>query len=110
LINGVDFKIVNDATRSAVKNNIDALIAAGKKQRILVQEGTKPADVIGPAEWHRAIPKDLFSASAPSFIYHNTFAIMLFDKKQVIIIKNANLADYQRRQFEHLWRAGKKLS
>lgn len=110
LISGVDFGIVDEATRQAVQKNIDGLIAAGKRQRILVQEGTKARDVLGPAEWHRTIPKDLFSASAPCFIYHNTFAMMLFDKKQVIIIRNANLADYQRRQFEHLWQAGKILS
>lgn len=109
LINGVDFSIVDDDTRRAVRQNIDSLIAAGKRQRILVQEGTKPRDVIGPAEWHRSIPAALFSAATPSFIYHNCFAIMLFDKKQVIIIRNANLADYERRQFEYLWAMGKPL-
>ena len=109
LINGVDFTMVDDATRDAVQKNIDQLVAAGKRQRILVREGTKAKDVIGSSEWHRAIPATLFSATAPSFIFHNCFAIMLFDKKQVIIIRNANLADYQRRQFEHLWALGSRL-
>lgn len=110
LINGVDFGVVDAPTRVAVERNIDSLIAAGKRQRILVREGTRASDVVGPAEWHRAIPETLFSASAPSFVYHHCFAIMLFDKQQVVILHNANLADYQRRQFDHLWESAQPLS
>lgn len=109
LINGVDFKVVDDKTKKAVEDNIRRLIDAGKRQRILVQEGTKARDIIGPLEWYRAIPEELFSATTPSFIYHNCFAIMLFDKKQVIILRNANLAMHQRQQFEHLWSLGKAI-
>ena len=109
LINGVDFSIVDDKTRAEVRTNIERIQSAGKRQRILVEEGTKAKDIIGPPEWHRAIPSDIFSASTPSFIYHDCFAMMLIDKEQIIVIRNGNLAEHQRRQFEYLWDMGKVL-
>ena len=109
LINGVDFSIVDHATRDAVRANIDRLIGAGKRQRILVAEGTTTQDVEGPSDWYRAIPRTIFSASTPSFVYHNCFAVMLVEKQQIIIIRNGNLAEYQKRQFDYLWDAGKPL-
>lgn len=110
LINGVDFSIVDDDTRHAVQTNIDRLIAAGKRQRILVREGTHASDIIGPPEWHRAIPAAAFSAETPSFIYHNCFAVMLIEKQQIIIIRNGNLAECQARQFNYLWGIGQAVS
>lgn len=110
LINGVDFTVMNDDTRNAVQTNIDRLIAAGKRQRILVRAGTRQRDIVGPVEWYRAIPADIFSASTPSFIYHNCFAVMMLEKEQLIIIRNGNLAEHQARQFDYLWAMGQALA
>jgi transcriptional regulator with XRE-family HTH domain len=109
MINGVDFSLLDQDTRSAVEANIKRLIAEGKRQRVLVREGTNAADIIGPHEWHRAIPAPLFSALTPSFIYHNCFAVMLVEKQQVIILRNGNLAEHQARQFNYLWDMGQVL-
>jgi DNA-binding XRE family transcriptional regulator len=109
LINGVDFSILDESTRESVDANIKRLIAEEKRQRVLVCEGTTEKDIIGPADWYRAIPAQLFSALTPSFIYHTCFAVMLVEKQQVIILRNGNLAEYQTRQFEHLWAIGSEL-
>lgn len=103
LINGVDYQVIDADTRIAIEQNIKRLQASGKRQRLLVQEGTRAKDVIGPPEWHRALPKALFSGVAPLFIFHHSCAFMLFSKQQVIIIRNADLAAQQKRQFEVLW-------
>lgn len=109
MINGVDFSIMDKTTGQVVLSNIERLKAAGKRQRVLVREGTPVRDILGPLSWHRALPAHLFSAVTPSLVYHNCFAIMLFDKKQVMIIRNGNLAEYQKRQFDFLWDSARPL-
>ncbi len=103
LVNGVDFGLIDQATHDSIKRQVSRLQQSGRKQRILVEEGTPREKIIGPLEWHRSLPSDIFSAATPSFIYNDCFAIMLLEKKQVIIIRNTSLADFQRRQFDWLW-------
>jgi len=109
LINGVDYSVMKPETRTSVEHNTQRLIASGKSLRLLVRENTKRSAIIGPAEWHRALPDNIFSAVAPSFIYHNCFALMLVEKQRIIILRNADLAEHQRRQFDFLWGAAVPL-
>jgi len=54
-------------------------------------------------EWHRQVADNLFSASTPSFIFSDYFAIDLVGRKQIILIQNAELAEEQRRRFDYIW-------
>lgn len=107
LLNGYEPGYLNKEQSQKVENHVRRLLDAGKKQRILVKEGVQAQELIrsapAPLEWYRCIPETSLSSLSPFFIFHNNYAIELFEKKRVIIIKNADLADYQRQQFNLVW-------
>lgn len=70
--------------------------------KILIQEGDINFSAGSYAEY-RWVPKEKFSA-APFYVYGDKLAMILFDKDvSVYIIKNRDIADAQRKQFNIAW-------
>lgn len=103
LISGVDYKRIQDEHRDSVNGHIKRLQDAGKQERLLIKSDNTAHDIMGPMEWHRQVADNLFSASTPSFIFSDYFAIDLVGRKQIILIQNAELAEEQRRRFDYIW-------
>lgn len=109
LVSGVDTTLLTDDELAGVAMHVQRLQAAGLSQRVLVREGTKAEQVSGPPSWYRALPAAMFSATTPCFVFADRYAMMLYDKQQVVIIRNAALADDQKRKFNMLWENAKTL-
>jgi hypothetical protein len=61
------------------------------------------------AENFRIVPKTVFAADAPYYVYQNKVAIMKArDPIRIILITNPTLAKSFRAQFEYHWENGKK--
>lgn len=109
LVNGVAFTSASADLREAIARHVRRLQDSGLSERILVAEATSKKDIIGPPEWHRALPSEIFSANTPYLIFGDFFAMVLMDKQETIIIRNASLAGHQRSQFEWLWKLAKPV-
>lgn len=103
LISGVDYHGLDEAISNDILAHIQRLQAAGMNERVLVKPGTLKSEIIGPSDWHRTLDSTLFSAEAPFFVFADCYAIDLIGKKQVIIIRNQQLADDQRNRFNFMW-------
>lgn len=109
LINGVDYGLVDDELRAAITAHVKRLQAAGLSERVLVQQDTKIANIVGPPAWHRRLPDVLFSGMAASFIFADCYAVMMIEKQEVIIVRNRSLAECHAKVFNFLWEQAKPL-
>lgn len=103
LVSGVDYRDFDEKLWDHVRGHIARLQESHKAQRVLVSPGNGVADIIGPLGWHRRMPADIFSATTPTMIFGDHYAMMLQDQKEWLIITNRSLADNQRRVFDYLW-------
>jgi len=110
MINGIDMTAFKGKHLEQVEDHVARLQEAGMNERILVKEGARLKDLRGPVEWYRAVPDSIFSASTPSFIFAHCFAIMLWDRDEVFVLKNKHVADDQRRTFTYLWDRAKPIT
>lgn len=103
LLSGVDFSMLDTEQKSHVQAQVDRLVNFDMRARVLVEEGTEADDIVGPKEWYRSIPREVFYAATPCFVFYDRFALMMFEKQKVVIIRNADVAEDQRRKFQFLW-------
>ncbi len=76
----------------------------GIKYRIIISD--KDKNSFGSGFWeYRKIPERFFASGIPFFIYGNKVAIMLWHKTpaKIIIIRDENLVETFRRQFNFIW-------
>ncbi len=75
----------------------------GVNYRILVSEGDDFLAASSTYAKYKWMPKELFS-SVPFYIYDNKMAIIRFgEEPQVYVIKNKDITDAYRRQFDAIW-------
>lgn len=75
----------------------------GVSYRILVSEGDDFLAASSSYAQYRWMPQELFS-SVPFYIYANKMAIIRFgNEPQVYVIKNQDITDSYRKQFEAIW-------
>lgn len=110
LLTGVDYNDFDEQLWEPVRAHIARLQEAGISQRILVNSTNLAGDIIGPLAWHRRVGSDVFSASTPTMVFGDCYALMLQDQKEWMIITNRNLANNQRRVFNYMWEDAQPLA
>lgn len=103
MINALDMAVFEEDHRRAIEEHVARLQAHGMFERVLVKEGQRHEDLIGPKSWYRVLSADAFSAASPCFIFSDRYGIMLWEAQEILIIKNRHLAEDQRRKFDFMW-------
>jgi transcriptional regulator with XRE-family HTH domain len=109
MLSAVDAKMFDQGHNEKIMEHVRRFQEHGMEQKILVPEGTTKKDLEdwGPVEWHRTLPRNVYSSTTPSFIFGDCYGLMLWEKKEIFIIRNRDLAEDQARKFLFLWeRAG----
>lgn len=94
LINGAD----ESKTPPALVKKVQDLRTKGLKMRHLVCAGD--THLRGPLTEYRYVPQENFTNQV-RFVYAGTLAI--FTKDKILLIRNADIAEAERRQFNLLW-------
>jgi len=108
LISGVDERKFVEEDKIALLQHLRRLKKLKCKEKVLVKEGDK-FFVKGPQTKYKWIPKDFFNAS-PVYVYNDKLTMVIWgNPNYAIIIKNKELADSYRKQFNLLWNIAKKV-
>ena len=107
LISGVEERRFIEEDKIALKQHLMRLKKLKCNERILIKEGDT-CFIKGPQTEYRYTPKGSFNPT-PIYVYGNKLTIIIWgNPNYAIIIKNKNLADSYRKQFNLLWRISKK--
>jgi hypothetical protein len=112
MINAIDIAMFDSEHSAKIGEHVTRLRENGIEERILFPEGTKLKDLTkdwGPPEWHRTLSRDLLSNATPSFVFGDCYGIMLWEKQEIFIIRNRDLAEDQARKFTFLWEHARVL-
>ena len=109
LISGVEESKFIGEDEIALKQHLKRLQELKCSERILIKEGDTTF-VEGPQTEYRWIPEQYFNPT-PIYVYNNKLTIIIWgNPNYAIIIKNKNLADAYRKQFNLLWKISKKTN
>lgn len=107
LISGVDERKFIKEDKIALEQHLLKLRKLKCKERILIREGDKYF-VKGPQTEYRWIQEESFNPT-PIYVYNNKLTIIIWgNPNYAIIIKNKDLADAYRKQFNLLWKISEK--
>ena len=74
--------------------------ATGFKERILIRQDD--TFLLSPPETYRWISPELIG-TIPYYVYKDRFAMIMWESRRTVIIRNQSIADTFRRQFDFLW-------
>ena len=104
---GVDENKFFKNDKAAIDKYIQDMRKFGFKERLIAEEGAKTF-VSGEQFDYRLLPKKYFNPN-PMFIYGGKVVFFIWgDPLYVIIIRNSNVSDLNKKQFEMLWKIAKK--
>ena len=107
VISGVEERKYMDEDKIALQQQMKILRELKCTERILIKEGDRTF-VEGSQTEYRWIPEQYFNPT-PIYSYKNKLTIIIWgNPNYAIIIKNKNLADAYRKQFNMLWKISKK--
>ncbi|MBI5389015.1 hypothetical protein HZB01_01405 [Candidatus Woesearchaeota archaeon] len=107
LISGVEETRFREADPIALEQHVKHLKRFKMTERVLIMEGDTDF-VEGDQTTYRWIPREFFSPT-PTFIYGDKIGIIIWsDPNYLAIIKNKELAESYKRQFNFLWKIAKK--
>ena len=108
LISGVEEKRFIEEDKIALEQHLKRLQKLKCKERILLKKGdTHFAE--GSQTEYRWIPEESFNPT-PIYVYNEKLTIIIWgNPNYAIIIKNKNLADAYRKQFNLLWKISEKI-
>jgi len=109
LASGLNQALLSEKGRKLAQSYLTQIETLGVTERILVSEDFETEFSLGSLSRYRGIKRDYFSANSPTFIFGDYYYLMLPDEQKVVIIHNANMADFQRRVFENLWKDAKSF-
>ena len=108
MISGVDERKFMEEDKIALKQHLLKLRKLKSKEKILVKEGDKYF-VEGPQTKYKWISEESFNPT-PIYVYNNKLTVIIWgNPNYAIIIKNRNLADAYRKQFNMLWKISKQI-
>jgi sugar-specific transcriptional regulator TrmB len=108
LISGVEERKFIEEDKIALEQHLKRLRKLKCKERILIKAGDT-SFVEGPQTEYRWIPKESFNPT-PIYVYSDKLTVVIWgNPNYAIIIKNKNLADSYRKQFNLLWKISKKI-
>ena len=108
LISGVEEKKFIEEDKIALEQHLKRLQKLKCKERILLKEGDTQF-VEGLQTEYKWIPEESFNPT-PIYVYNEKLTIIIWgNPNYAIIIKNKNLADAYRKQFNLLWKISKKI-
>ena len=102
---GINEENLSQEERESVVKNLEPLRSKEFSQRLLIKENMAVAieERVNPKESYRVLHKEYFSDTTPCFIFGPYYAMMLYDERKVIVIKNKPLAALQKKIFNALW-------
>jgi len=108
LISGVEEKRFIEEDKIALEQHLKRLQKLKCKERILLKKGdTHFAE--GSQTEYRWIPEESFNPT-PIYVYNEKLTIIIWgNPNYAIIIRNKNLADAYRKQFNLLWKISEKI-
>ena len=108
LISGVDERKFIEADRIALEQYLRELRKLKCTERILIEEGDTRV-MEGQQSQYRYLPKDSFT-STPIFSYSDKLTVLVWGMPNyAIIIKNRNLAEAYKKQFNLIWKNSRKV-
>jgi len=109
LISGVDERKFMEADNIALEQHLSTIRRLKCKEKVLVKEGEN-VFLEGKQTIYKAVPKESFTQTTPTFVYNNKFTIVVWGNPMyAIVIENKDIAETYRRQFNHLWKTAKKV-
>ena len=107
LIFGVEEKRFLGEEKIALEQYLNKLRKLKGKERVLIKKGDT-LFVEGKQTDYRWIPKEYFEAT-PVYVYGDNLAMLVFGTPNyLIIVRNRNLAESYRKQFNLLWKISKE--
>lgn len=108
LISGVEEKKFIEEDKIALQQHLKRLQKLKCKERIILKKGDTQF-IEGSQTEYRWIPEESFN-STPIYVYNEKLTIIIWgNPNYAIIIKNKNLADTYRKQFDLLWKISEKI-
>jgi transcriptional regulator with XRE-family HTH domain len=104
LMSGINQELLRGLAREKVIDHNKKLRLFGARERFLVPETLDPKFMTTDPQFYRGLPWAHFSDRVQTFVYGDKFAILMLGKNELHIIKNAAVADAQRKQYEYLWK------
>lgn len=109
VLSGVEEKKYMEEDKIALQQQMKRLRELKCTERILIKEGDTTF-VEGSQTEYRWIPEQYFNPT-PIYVYNDKLTIIIWgNPNYAIIIKNKNLADAYRKQFNLLWKISKKIN
>ena len=106
LLNGINQEHLTPAARAKVLTYAEKIKALNVKERLIVPKTLPTHLMTADISQYRGLDWNFFSDTTPTFIFGDYYAMMMFDIGEVWIVHNASLANFQRKQFELLWKCG----
>ncbi len=104
---GVDETKFFKNDKAAIEKYILDMRKFGFKERLITVEGAKTF-ISGAQSEYRLLPKKYFNPN-PMYIYGNKVVFLIWgDPLYAIMIRNSNISDLNKKQFEMLWKIAKK--
>ena len=108
LISGVEEKRFIEEDKTALEQHLKRLQNLKCKERILLKKGDTHF-VKGSQTEYRWIQKESFNPT-PIYVYNEKLTVIIWgNPNYAIIVKNKNLADAYRKQFDLLWKISEKI-
>ncbi|MDO8481159.1 MAG: helix-turn-helix domain-containing protein [Nanoarchaeota archaeon] len=108
-ISGADERKFLEDDRIALEQHLANLRRMRCKERVLIREGDAH-QLKGPQTEYRVMGKESFSP-APIFAYGSTLAFFVFGKPNyAVIVRNKELAQAYKKQFNLLWKFSKPVA
>lgn len=92
-------KLYGDQVGDEMKRRYEAKV----RSRLLIKEGDHLC--IGSDDTYRCVPSAIFGQT-PYFVYADRYALINWDPLRIVLIRNQNVADTFRQQFEFNWSLG----
>lgn len=107
LMTGINQELLRGPARARVIDYGRKIRLFGAQERFLVSEAMPCSFMTAAPEQYRGLPRDYFSDKIQTFIYGNNFATLMLNLNELHIIRNAQVAEFHRRQFECIWQGAK---
>lgn len=100
-----DQKFLEYFSIETLKEQLERRDKLNIRQRLLVCEGNK--ELVGALNTYRWMPKTFF-ASSLTYVYGDNVGIVLWQRpQQILVIRNAALAEERRKNFQIVWNASR---